>query len=108
MRRLLTSLTALSLLLMLVGCDHMVGVCDCVGPGDACLYGHGPGNPITPIDWRALAVGHPHPLPPAEAGAMPKADEKPGAEVAPPPEPIPAPGKTESIPAPGKVQKEGE
>jgi hypothetical protein len=106
MRRLLTSLTALSLLLVLVGCDHMVGVCDCVGPGDACIYGHGPGNPITPIDWRALAVGHP--LPPAEAGAMPKADEKPGTEVAPPPEPIPAPGKTESIPAPGKVKKEGE
>ncbi len=92
MRRLLTTLTAMSLLLILVGCNHVVGICDCVGPGDACVYGHGPGNPITLIDWHAFAGGHPAPAP--DAAAMPRAEGK-ELEVAPPPEPIPAPGKTE-------------
>jgi hypothetical protein len=99
MRRLLTSLTAMSLLAALAGCNHVVGICDCVGPGDACVYGQGPGSPITIIDWRALAAKHHGPE--AEAAPMPRAGGK-DAEVAPPPEPIPAPenkGKEgESVP----------
>jgi hypothetical protein len=88
MRRLFVSLTALCFFGALAGCDHTVGICDCVGPGDACVYGHGPGNPITIVDWRALAAAHHPPAP--EGAPMPKAETK-EPEIAPAPEKIPAP-----------------
>lgn len=49
MCRLFTTILVVGLLGSAVGCcHHAAGVCDCVGPGDTCCYGHGPGSHIDP------------------------------------------------------------
>ncbi len=102
MRRILFSLTALGLFVVLTGCKMVTGVCDCPDPGSACLCGacgyqdvlkhpapdHGPiyGHPVqmpspTPI-YGSQPLEHPSTTqPPAgESPSQPPLKEMPKGE----------------------------